>query len=148
MRPAGRRGCVWPGLSRPLLLDVRLGLGVAPQGRRQVPRLVEILWRILEGFCESLATPHQCWVFRIQEGNVTPGVGERYAGGWGTLRRGLARVAGNVTTGVGCCYYGAFGLLISHLPLAYSVTVQPTAVSSISALRAVWRRFFMASGLA
>lgn len=44
---------------------------------------------------------------------------------------------GAVTVGLGCRYRGAFGLLISHLPLAYSLTVQPTAASSANALRAV-----------
>ena len=93
----------------------------------------------MDGFCESPAKPRPVWVFQIGLGGVTPGVGWRYAGGWVALRRGL----GGVTPGVGWRYAGAFGLLISHLPFAYSFTVQPTAASSASALRAVWRRVFI-----
>ena len=93
----------------------------------------------MEGFCESAANPRQCWVFRIGAGGVTVGVGWRYRGGWVALPWG----AGTVTTGGGWRYYGALGLLISHLPFAYSFTFQPTAASSASALRAVWRRVFM-----
>ena len=56
----------------------------------------------------------------------------------------LRRLKGAVTTVEGCCYDGCAGRLISHLPLAYSLTVQPMAASSASALRAVWRRFLIA----
>ena len=55
---------------------------------------------------------------------------------------------GGVTVGVGWRYRGAFGLLISHLPFAYSSTAHPTAASSASALRAVWRRVLTVLGLA
>jgi hypothetical protein len=67
--------------------------------------------------------------------------GERYYGSWGTLLREL----GNVTTGVGWRYRG--GLPISHFPAAYSLTFQPRAASSASALRAAWRRFLSVLGL-
>ena len=108
-----------------------------PQGRRKVPRLVEILGESWMDFSKRPQTRASASFSNFLRGtlpwglgNVTVGFGERYRGGWGTLP------------------WGAFGLLISHFPLAYSVAVQPMAASSASALRAVWRRFFIASALA
>ena len=127
-------GCVWPGLSRPLLLDVRLGLGVAPQGRRQVPRLVDDLGRSWMEFTNRPKTRASARFSRFRRvalpwglGGVTVGVGWRYRGG-------------------GERYYGAFGLPISHFPLAYSLTAQPTDASSPNAFRAVCRRVLTVFG--
>ena len=88
------------------------------EGARAVLRLVEILG---ESWMDFANRPQS----RAPSGFARSGRGE--------LRRGLGRVT-----------VGAAGRLTSHLPLAYSLTVQPTAASSASALRAVWRRFLIA----
>ena len=68
-------------------------------------------------------------------------------GGWRYYgqRVALLRATGGVTTGEWRRQGMAFGLPISNFPLAYSLTVQPTAAISASAFLAICLRVFMVS---
>lgn len=120
----GRRRVCLAGLVPPLLLDVRQGLGVALQGQRRVPRLVEILgesWRDLR----IARKPAQLLGFSFS-------VGCCYYGRRVLLLQG----GGSVTTGPSVCSDSHLPGVLSHCP--------PTAASWLTRLRAVCRRFLMA----
>ncbi|KAF1010256.1 MAG: hypothetical protein E5299_01725 [Burkholderia gladioli] len=115
----------------------------------------------MDGFLESTVNPRHCWFFQFLPDGVTTDEGRRYYGRRTALlrtkdgvttdegrryygrRTALLRTKDGATTDEGRRYYEALGLLIFHLFLAYSLTVQPTAARFASALRAVCLRFFM-----
>lgn len=67
---------------------------------RAMPRMMDILWNILDRFPKQAGKPRPASVCAIEAGTVMPGIGYCYAGGrvllcrgWVLSRRGLAWLA-------------------------------------------------------
>jgi hypothetical protein len=94
----------------------------------------------MDGFFQHHANSHPSWVCRFGGVTVTGGVRDSYRGGRDSYRGGVIVKQGGQPA--------ALGRVMSYLPAANSVTVQPSATSSGNASRTRWRRLRMVEPLA